>query len=59
MITVEFSGVYVGSVCLNEDILAELYLEDDSSEAAEDAAGLAQDIQNMLEKKQSLVKYGD
>ena len=28
MITVEFSGVYVGSVCLNEDILAELYLED-------------------------------
>lgn len=34
MITVEFSGVYVGSVCLNEDILAELYLEDDSSEAA-------------------------
>ena len=59
MIIVEFSGVYVGSVCLNEDIHAELYLEDDSSETAEDAAGLAQDIQNMLEKKQPLVKYGD
>ena len=59
MITVEFSGVYVGSVCLNEDIHAELYLEDDSSEAAEDAAGLAQDIQNMLEKRQPLVKNGD
>ena len=59
MITVEFSGVYVGSVFLNEDIHAEFYLEDDSSEAAEDAVGLAQDIQNMLEKRQSLVKKGD
>ena len=52
-------GFFVGLIRLNDETTAELYLEDDSPQAVQDASQLAQDIQIMLEKQRTLTETGE